>query len=107
MSEQPIGIGLSEALNVLRTELATAHMTAITGDLQFPIESLTVDLKVGLTRSKEGKAGFTVPFIGVDVGGSAGRQLETIQTVTVVLGSPTDRDGRPIKVSSFADEEKE
>ena len=106
MIEQPIGIGLSEALNVLRTELVTAQTTAVAEDLQFPIESLTIDLKVGLTRSKEGKASFTVPFLGVDVGGSAGRQLEAIQTVTVVLGAPIDRFGRPIKISSRTDGEK-
>ena len=107
MTEQPIGIGLSEALNVLRTELAAAQMAAVEEDLSFPIESLTIDLKVGLTRSKGGKAGFTVPFLGVELGGSAERQLETVQTVTVVLSAPTDQYGRPIKVSSHADEEKD
>ena len=66
------GIGLSEALEVLRGELAAAQAQAAGKDVQFPIETLTVELKVGLTKSKEGKAGFTVPFIDAGARRSAG-----------------------------------
>jgi Trypsin-co-occurring domain 2 len=107
MPEQPDGIGLSEALEMLRAELAAAQAKAAGKDVQFPIETLTVELKVGVTKSKAGKVGFTVPFIGAELGGSAGRDRETVQTVTLVLGSPVDRAGRQVKVSSSTDEEKD
>lgn len=101
------GIGLGDALEMLRSELAAAQAQAATKDIQFPIESLTVELKVGITRSKEGKAGFTVPFIGAGLGGSAGYDEQTVQTVSLVLASPVDREGRPVKVFSSADERKD
>jgi Trypsin-co-occurring domain 2 len=68
------------------------------------IETLTVELRVGVTRSAEGRAGFKVPFVGADFGGSAGYDRETTQTMTVVLGSPVDREGRPVKVAKATDE---
>jgi hypothetical protein len=104
--DEPDGIGLADALEMLRAELASAQVKAADKDIQFPIETLTVELKVGVTKSKEGKAGFTVPFIGAELGGSAGRDRETVQTVTLVLGSPVDREGRQIKVASRTDERK-
>jgi hypothetical protein len=107
MAEQPDGIGLAEALEVLRKELATAQGEAARKDVQFPIETLTVELKVGVTRSKDGKASLKVPFIGAELGGSAGYDRETVQTVTLVLGAPVGRGGRPVKVSSSADEQKD
>jgi Trypsin-co-occurring domain 2 len=105
--DEPDGIGLADALEVLRAELASAQAKAVGKDVQFPIETLTVELKVGVTKSKEGKAGFTVPFIGAELGGSAARNRETVQTVTLVLGSPVDREGRPLKVASRTDERKD
>ena len=103
---EPVGIGLSEALEMLRAELAAAQAEAADKDIQFPIESLTVELKVGVTKSTGGKAGFTVPFIGVELGGSAGYDRDRVQTITLVLGSPVDPEGRPVKVSASTDEQK-
>jgi hypothetical protein len=97
------GIGLSDALELLRMELAAAQEKAAGTDVQFPIETLTVELKVGVTRSADGKAGFKVPFIEVELGGSTGYNREKLQTVTVVLGSPVDREGRPVKVAKATD----
>ena len=65
-----------------------------------------VGLKVGVTRSADGRAGFKVPFIEVELGGSTGYNRDTVQTVTVVLGSPVDREGRPIKVAKTTREAK-
>jgi hypothetical protein len=103
---EPDGIGLADALEVLRAELAAAQAKAAGTDVQFPIQTLTVELKVGVTRSAEGRAGFKVPFVGAELGGSAGYDRETLQTVTVVFGSPVDREGRPVKVAKATDEEK-
>jgi hypothetical protein len=65
---------------------------------------MSVELKLVATRSADGKAGFCVPFVNVELGGSAGWQRETTQTVTVTFGSPVDREGNPIKVSQSSDQ---
>ena len=106
MADRSDGIGLAEALELLRAELAAARDKAAGTDVQFPIETLTVELKVGVTRSADGRAGFTVHFIEVELGGSTGYNRETLQTVTVVLGAPVDREGRPVKVAKATDEVK-
>jgi Trypsin-co-occurring domain 2 len=64
-----------------------------------------VELKAGLTRSKEGKAGFTVPVIGAELGGSMGLDRESTQTITLVLGAPVDRYGRSVKVAERTNEQ--
>jgi hypothetical protein len=64
-----------------------------------PIETLPVELKVGVTKS-EGRPGFTVAFIGAEVGGSAGHGWETAPTVTLVLGSSVECEGTPVGVPS-------
>ncbi|MEU6672195.1 trypco2 family protein [Streptomyces sp. NPDC046727] len=98
------GIGLFAALDMLRRELAEAQREAKSAGVTFPVESVTVELQVGLTRGKDGKVGFKVPFLGAEVGGSGSIARETVQTVTLVLGTPQDRDGEPIKV---ADEDED
>jgi hypothetical protein len=107
MEGKPDGIGLGDALEALREELASAQAKAAGTNLQFPIETLTVELKVGVTRSKEGKAGFHVPLVDAELGGSIGVDRQTLQTVTLVLGAAVDRDGNPVKVASASDEFKE
>ena len=100
------GIGLDDALEALRADLASARLKAAGTDLQFPIETLSVELKVGVTRSKERKAGFHVPLVEVKLGGSVGVDRQTLQTVTLVLGPPVDKDGSPVKVASASDQRK-
>ena len=51
------------------------------------------------TRTAEGKAGFRVPIVNAEVGGSGGWGHENMQTVTVVFGSPLDSEGRPAKIA--------
>ena len=99
-------IGLDEALEALRRELESAWRTAAGQDLQFPVETLTVELKVGITKRADGKAGFKVPLVGAELGASAGYDRETMQTITLVLGSPVDRAGRPVKVAASTEEMK-
>ena len=97
---EPKDMGLDEALEALRAELESAWQKAAGKDLQFPVETLTVELKVGVTKRADGKAGFKVPLLGAELGGSGGYDRESMQTITLVLGSPVDRDGKPVKVAA-------
>ena len=100
------GIGLDEAVEALREQLATAHAKAAGTNLQFPVESVTVELKIAATRSADGKAGFRVPMVGLELGGSGSRALESAQTVTLVLGTPVNRQGVPQRVAVVSDQDK-
>ncbi len=100
------GIGLAEAIALLRDDLLKARAAAAGQDIQLPVQSMTVELKVAATRKADGKAGFSVPIVNVELGGSAGWQRETMQTVTVVFETPVDRNGNPVKVASSTDEFK-
>jgi hypothetical protein len=92
---------------MLRKEVLEAHLKSRGADARFPIQTLTVSLKIGLTKSVDGKAGFKVPFVGAELGVSGGLDRENSQTVTLVLGPPVDQSGRPIMVGETTNEEKD
>jgi Trypsin-co-occurring domain 2 len=96
------GIGLAEAIAQLREDLLAARKTSAGAEIQLPVESLTVELKVVATNGVDGKAGFKVPVIGAELGGSATWNNEATQTVTVRFGGPVDRHGEPVKIASPA-----
>ncbi len=100
------GIGLAEAIDMLRADLLRARAAGARSEIQLPVESMTVELKVAATRSADGKAGFKVPFVNLELGGAVGWQHETLQTVTVVFGAPLDSAGNPVKVAEASDELK-
>ena len=100
------GIGLAEAIAELRDALLTARMAGAGSDIQLPVESMTVELRVVATRTRDGKAGFAVPFVHAELGASAGWQRENTQTVTVVFGGPADRDGNPVRIAQATGERK-
>ena len=93
------GLGLADAIGLLREELLQAQAAGAGSEIQLPVESMTVVLKVTATRSVDGKAGFKVPIVDLELGGGAGRERGSEQTVTVVFGGPVDREGRPVKVA--------
>jgi hypothetical protein len=99
---QASGLGLADAIALLRDELLRARAAGGRSDIQLPVNSMTVELTVTATRSLDGKAGFTVPFVGVELGGGAGREHASGHKVTVVFGGPVDREGNPVKVASAA-----
>jgi len=100
------GLGLSEAIELLRDELLQAREAGARSDIQLPVESVTVQLTVTATKSRDGKAGFKIPLVNLELGGGAARQSGSEQSVTVVFGGPVDRDGRPVKVAAASDEMK-
>jgi hypothetical protein len=97
------GLGLADAIAILRDELLKARAAGASSDIQLPVDSMTVELTVTATRSLDGKAGFTVPLVGLELGGGGGREHASGQKVTVVFGGPVDRAGNPVKVASAAD----
>ena len=100
------GLELAEAIEVLRNNLLKARAAGATSEIQLPVESMTVELTITATRTREGNAGFKVPFVPVVLGGGGSRERGTGQTVTVVFGGPVDREGRPVKVAQATDELK-
>ncbi|MFC5001943.1 trypco2 family protein [Dactylosporangium cerinum] len=106
MARPSDGIGLAEAIAALRDELLEARAKGAGSDIQLPVESMTVELTVTATRSAEGKAGFKVPIVEVELGGGGSRQRAEEQKVTVVFGGPVNRAGQPVKVAGSGNELK-
>ena len=100
------GLGLADAIAALRGELLAAREAGADSDIQLPVESMTVELTVRATRSVDGKAGFKVPFVNLEMGGGGSRERGSDQMVTVVFGGPVDREGRPVKVAQTSSERK-
>ena len=75
------GLGLAEAIEALRDGLLKAQAAGARSEIQLPVESMTVELTVTATRTREGKAGFKVPIVEVELGGS--RERGTGREVTV------------------------
>jgi hypothetical protein len=99
----PDGLELAEAISVLRDELLRARAAGAGSDIQLPVESMTVELTVTATRSVDGRAGFAVPVVSLQLGGGGARERGSEQKVTVVFAGPVDRDGNPVKVASASD----
>ena len=99
-------LGLAEAIEALRDDLLQARAAGATSDIQLPVESMTVELTVTATMSLDGKAGFTVPVVGLELGGGRGRERGSEQKVTVVFGGPVDRAGNPVKIAQPSNERK-
>jgi hypothetical protein len=99
-------LGLAEAIESLRDDLLQARAAGATSEIQLPVESMTVELTVTATREVNGKAGFKVPIVEVELGGGGSRERGTGQKVTVVFGGPGDRDGNPVKVAQASSELK-
>jgi Trypsin-co-occurring domain 2 len=53
----------------LRGDLLKARVAGAISEIQLPVESMTVELTVTATRTREGKAGFKVPIVPVELGG--------------------------------------
>lgn len=90
-------IGLSEAVDALRAELAAAVERGRGSDIQFPVTGVSLEFHVGVKKAADGKGG--VKFWVLELGGGASYAHESIQKVTVTLGTPVDASGTPIKVT--------
>ena len=110
MSERDVtsagGLGLAAAIGLLRDELLRARAAGANSDIQLPVESMTVELTVTATKTLDGKVGFTVPLVGLELGGGGARERGSEQKVTVVFGEPVDRAGKPVKIAQPSGERK-
>ena len=102
----PPGLGLADAIASLRDDLLRARADGAGSDIQLPVESMTVQLTVTASRSVGAKGGFTVPFVGLGLGGDTDRQSGATQLVTIVFGGPLDPEGRPAKIAQRTSERK-
>ncbi len=100
------GIGLEQAITQIRAELLAARVSGEGAAVRLPVESVTVELKVVATKEAGGKAGFKVPFVDLELGGSGSVSSERTSTVTVVFGAPVDQAGNPVKVAHGSDTPK-
>lgn len=98
------GLGLADAIALLREELNEARMSEPEDDLQLPITSMTVELSLTAGWVAGGKAGFKVPFI--EVGAEGSRKGDSGHKVSITFEAPTDRDGRPIRVRDESNDPK-
>ncbi len=96
------GIELAEAITMVRRNLIEARAQGASEGIQFPVSSLTIELKVVATRTADGKAGFKVPIVNAELGGSISHESEWAQTITVTLGAPVDGQGRPALVADVS-----
>jgi hypothetical protein len=108
MSEQEVGsvegLGLADAIGLLRDELLRARAAGGKSEIQLPVESMTVQITVTATKAVGGKGGFKVPFVEFELGGDARRERHSEHLVTVVFGGPLDREGNPVPIAEDSDE---
>jgi hypothetical protein len=100
-------LGLQEAIEEIRTGLLGARASGENSDIRLPVQSATVELQVVAAAEAGGTAGFKVPVVNLEVGGSAAKQWSSTHTVTVVFGPPVDRLGNIVKIVEDTDEEKD
>lgn len=100
------GIGLSDAIEAIRADLVAARSAGEHAEVRFPVQKVTVQLQVVAAREGEGRAGFKVPFVNLELGGSGSISSEQTSTVTVEFGEPVDSGGAPVKVAGASSERK-
>ena len=105
-TDEPAGIGLQQAIEAVRADLLAARASGEHADVRFPVDKVTVQLQVVATHEAGGKAGFKVPVVNLELGGSALVTSGQTSTVTVEFGMPVDRHGTPVKVSQGSDQPK-
>ena len=99
MDDAAVGVGLDVAIERIREDLLKARKSGEGAHIRLPVQSVTVQLQVVASKEKEGRAGFRVPFLHVEAGGSTSTGSQETSVVTIVFGEPVDRQGNPVQVS--------
>jgi hypothetical protein len=91
-------LDLADAIDQLREQLVVARSRTANAEIQFPIHSVTVELQLVAVKEGEGKVGFKVPVIDLELGLTGGLSREVTHRVVIELEGPVDRSGKPIRV---------
>jgi hypothetical protein len=97
--DEVVGIGLDVAIEQIRADLLKARASGERADIRLPVQSVTVQLQVVASKEAGAKAGFKVPLVQFEAGGSGSASSQRTSTVTVVFGEPVDRQGNPVQVA--------
>ncbi|MDF9876376.1 trypco2 family protein [Cellulosimicrobium cellulans] len=97
MTPADVTWGLADAIRALRSDLANS--APVGDEPRFSVESMTIQLQVVTTRDKNGKVGFRVPIVDLELGVGASAQHESTSSLTIVLGPPLTADGHEHLIS--------
>ncbi len=98
------GLGLDAAIQMVREDILKSERSEGASELGFPVESVTIEFQVVAMREGEGRAGFRIPVIDMELGGVAIWQRTTTHTVRVQFGPPATQGGRRPGVIYVGDE---
>ncbi|MET8082091.1 trypco2 family protein [Streptomyces sp. NPDC005303] len=90
-------LGLAETIAALREELAEAVAAGSDADFHFGVGEVQLELSVGVTHQTTGTG--RAKFWVLELGGDGQYRREEIQRVLITLEAPTDRSGRPVRVT--------
>lgn len=97
MADRESEIPLARVIEDLRNELLTALEEGVGKELQFRLQPIELELKIGVTKSAGANGG--VKFWVIELGGKG--EYETATTHTLKLGlEPVGLDGRTPKISA-------
>ena len=89
---------LADAIEDVREQLELARSRGVRADLQFPIQSVTVELQMVAIKEGKGKVGFKVPVIDLELGVSGMASRQATHRIVIEFGGPVTASGEPIRV---------
>jgi hypothetical protein len=95
------GVGLAEAIDVVRRELRRAQDAANPGDVRFGVDTVELELTVEIVKTKGAEASVKVLNV-LSLGGQGEASRGEVNRVKVVL-TPLRDDGRSFEVASAGD----
>lgn len=101
MSEE--SLSLSDAIAELRCEIDAARKAGEAAELRFPIARMTVELNVVATSEVGGRAGFRVPIVNLELGGSAVHTLQATHRIAIEFEGPVDSEAVRVKIGRHHD----
>jgi hypothetical protein len=66
MGDESVGIGLDVAIEQIRADLLRARSAGEGADVRLPVQSVTVQLQVVVSKEAGARAGFKVPFVQLE-----------------------------------------
>lgn len=95
-------IGLADAIEDLREQLELARSRVKADGITFPIRSVTVELQMVAAKEGEGKAGFKVPVIDLELGAAGRVSREATHRVVIEFATPVTASGEAIRVDRIS-----